>query len=59
MSIEEKAKLKVNVAALLVYFAHRVLGATKEHSWNRAKIIVSNAVIDKTVELTGLKDPRK
>lgn len=57
-AIKTKAQLRVNVAATLLYLAYRLLGATSQHAWDRARMDVANAIIDKTVETSGLADPR-
>lgn len=51
-------QLKVTLAAALINYGYRLLGATKEHAWNRAKVDVANAIMDKTVEKVGIIDPR-
>lgn len=56
---DTRARLTVFSAAILIYFAHRILGASKEYAWQQAQLITVNAIMDKTVELTGVNDPRK
>jgi hypothetical protein len=51
-------QIKIPLAVGLVYFAFRVLGATKRHAWNAARLVVTNAVMDKAIEKTGVRDPR-
>lgn len=53
-----KATFSINMAAILVYWAFRLLGANKDYAWKRARLIVGNAILDKTVESIGIKDPR-
>ncbi|WP_298847298.1 hypothetical protein [uncultured Salinicola sp.] len=55
---QAKASFTVNTAAMLIYFAYRILGANKQHAWNQAKLHTVNAVMDKTVEKIGIIDPR-
>lgn len=50
--------LPVFGASTLVYLAFRLLGATKEHAWEQAKLITVNAVMDKVVEKAAIADPR-
>lgn len=45
-------------ASTLVYLAFRLLGATKEHAWEQAKLITVNAIMDKVVEKAAIADPR-
>lgn len=51
-------QLRTNLAAGLVYYGYRLLGATKEHAWERARHDVGTAILDKVVEMSGLIDPR-
>lgn len=53
------ARISVWFAGALAYYAMRVLGATEKKAWSEAKIFVGKAVLDKTVELTGIQDPRR
>lgn len=55
---DSKAQFSVNAAAFLIYLAYRILGATKKHAWDSAKLHTVNAVMDKTVEKIGIVDPR-
>ena len=50
-------KFKVECAACLFYVGFRILGATKSHAWDQARLVVSRAIIDKVVEVTGVKHP--
>lgn len=58
-AIKNKAQLRVNIAATLLYLAYRLLGATRQHAWDRARMDVANAIIDKTIETVGMIDPRQ
>ena len=55
---EQKAQFSVNAAAILIYLGYRLLGASKEHAWKEAKTITVNAVMDKAIEVGGIRDPR-
>lgn len=46
------------LAATLLYWAFRLLGANERHAWHRAKHAVVDAVFDKAIEITGIADPR-
>ena len=48
---------KVYVATILIYFGFRILGAKPAHAWQRALTAMGRAVIDKTVDLTGIRHP--
>jgi hypothetical protein len=51
-------QLRTNLAAMLVYLGYRLLGATKTHAWERARVDVATAILDKVVEMSGVIDPR-
>lgn len=51
-------KARVFGAAALIYYAFRLLGANKVYAWDQAKKITVNAVMDKAIEITGVRDPR-
>lgn len=49
--------LRTFAAAYLAYLGFRLLGATEKHAWERAKVAIVKAVIDKVVEMTGVTHP--
>ncbi len=51
-------EMKTLLATDLLYLGFRMLGATKTHAWDRARGALGTAVIDKTIEQTGILDPR-
>lgn len=55
---QAKASFTVNTAAMLIYFAYRILGASKAHAWKEARLHTVNAVMDKAIEKGGIIDPR-
>jgi len=57
--VRERIQARFFWAVFLLYLAFRLLGATKAHAWDRARVAVAEAVLDKVVEQTGILDPRK
>lgn len=55
---QAKAEFNTYLAAVLLYWGFRVLGATKAHAWERARLAVAEATIDRVVEKLGIMDPR-
>lgn len=55
---DAKTRLRIHIAAALAYGSYRLLGATKQHAWDKARLFVVNGIIDKTLEKTGIRDPR-
>lgn len=53
------ARLRTFGAAILVYLGFRLLGATRTHAWDRARLLTVDAMFDRIVERTGLADPRR
>lgn len=43
--------------AFFIYLGFRILGATKKHAWERARLATTEGVIDKVVEWTGISHP--
>lgn len=55
--MQQETRGRTQLTLLLCYLAFRVYGATKKHAWDRARIAVAEACIDKAVEWTGVIHP--
>lgn len=55
--MKARTELVTQLAALLFYWGFRIYGATKKHAWERARITLARACMDKAVEMTGVIHP--